>query len=64
MGKLVHMRYVVDFYYGVPDGMSEEEYKKYMESFGTPTDFEEGEIELEEYTPYEVYSKRPDGEEN
>lgn len=57
MGKLVHLRYVVDFYYGVPDGMSEEEYKEYMESLGAPTDLDEGDITLDEYTPYEEYSK-------
>ena len=55
--KPVHIRFVVDFEIGLPDGMTEEEYEDYIKDFSMETDLDEGSISLADYTPYEEYSQ-------
>jgi len=56
--KTVRISYVVDFEIGLPDGMTEEEYEKYIHDFSVETDLDEGDISLAEYTSYEDYKNQ------
>lgn len=53
--KTIHIRFVVDFDIGLPDGMTEEEYEDYIKDFSMETDLDEGSISLADYTSYEEY---------
>lgn len=55
--KPVRIRFVVDFEIGLPDGMTEEEYEKYIKDFAIESDLDEGDITLTDYTSYEEYLK-------
>ncbi len=53
--KPIRIRFVVDFMIAIPDGMTEEEYESYIKDFSMETDLEQGDISLQDYTPYEEY---------
>lgn len=56
--KTIHIRFVVDFDIGLPDGMTEEEYEDYIKDFSMETDLDEGSISLADYTSYEEYQNQ------